>query len=124
VLNLILINYIAHVGIALATALASWLNAALLGIVLCRRGHHAVDTRLKARTLRILAASAGMAGGLWFAMRGLDGALAGPPAERIAALTALVIGGLVLYGVLAVALGAARPADLRQLLRRDRAGSG
>ncbi len=122
-LNLILMQFIAHVGIALATALASWLNAALLAIVLCRRGHHAMDARLKARTLRILAASVGMAGGLWLAMRGLGEALAGPPAERIVALAALVIGGLVLYGVLAVAFGAARPADLRQLLRRERAGS-
>jgi len=123
VLNLILIQFIAHVGIALATALASWLNAVLLARILRRRGHHAIDARLKDRTGRIVAAAAGMAAGLWLARLGLADALAGPSASRIAALAALVAGGLVLYGGLAVAFGAARPAELKRLLRRERAAA-
>ncbi len=37
VLNLILIEYYAHVGLAIATSIAGWLNASLLGITLYRR---------------------------------------------------------------------------------------
>ena len=39
VLNIILMRPFGHVGIALATAIAAWLNAGLLGYVLVRRGH-------------------------------------------------------------------------------------
>jgi len=123
-LNLILIQFIAHVGIALATAIASWFNAILLAAVLGRRGHHAVDARLRSRIPRILAASAGMAGGLWLAMLVLGDALAGPPFARIAALALLVAGGLALYAGLALAFGAANLAELKRLLRRERAENG
>lgn len=57
VLNLILMYFFAHVGIALATALSSWLNFLLLGIKLRKEGAFSVDRRLKERFIRIVAAS-------------------------------------------------------------------
>lgn len=42
-----LMQVLAHVGIALATALSAWFNAITLGILLVRRGHLAFDTRLR-----------------------------------------------------------------------------
>ncbi len=123
-LNLLLIQVLAHVGIALATALSAWLNAMLLGTILRRRGHHALDARLRGRVLRIVAASAGMAAVLWLACLGLDGALHGSLPVRSAALALLVCGGIAVYAGLAVATGAAVPADLKRMLKRDRPPAG
>ena len=124
VLNLTLIHVLAHVGIALATAISAWVNALTLAWVLHRRGHHAMDERLRGRILRILLASAGMAAVLWLALFGLADAVHGAPAERIAALAALVVGGLAAYAAFAMATGAAVPADLRSLLARRRPAAG
>jgi putative peptidoglycan lipid II flippase len=124
VLNLLLIQVLAHVGIALATALAAWLNAMALASVLRRRGHHAMDARLRGRIARILMAAAGMALALWLARLALADALQGDQATRIAALAVLVAGGLAAYAALAVATGAAVPADLKRLLARNRPPAG
>jgi len=40
VLNLLLVQYLAHAGLALATSLSAFLNAGLLFLVLRRRGHY------------------------------------------------------------------------------------
>src|SRR3546814_18118561 len=49
--NLLLMPLLAHVGIALATTLAAWLTAAMLGWMLARRGPFRVDRRLRARPI-------------------------------------------------------------------------
>ena len=59
---------LAQVGIALASSLSGWLNAALLAVVLRRRGHWIADQRLMSRSLRMLAATAGMGAVLWVAL--------------------------------------------------------
>ncbi len=62
---LALMPVLAHVGIALATAISSWFNAVLLAVLLYRRGLLEPDRRLLQRLIRILAASALMVCGLW-----------------------------------------------------------
>ncbi len=122
-LNLTLIHYIAHVGIALATAISAWVNTALLAIILKRRGHHAIDDRLKKRLPRIILAAAAMVAGLAAAMALLDDALAGATTVRIVALAALILGGLALYAAAAIGFGAASIADVRRLMAgRTRTG--
>ena len=106
-----------HVGIAMATAASSWLNAGLLAYVLHKRGHFALDKRLRQRLPRIILASAGMTAALALALTPLGGALTGPLVERIAALAALVVGGLAVFGALVWVTGAARPQDLKSLYR-------
>ncbi len=117
-LSLALMLPLGHVGIALATALAAWLNAGLLAWGLWRRGHLALDGRFRARLPRTLLATAVMAA----AIAGLDFVLrvplAGGEAERAAALALLVGGGGLVFGVLAHATGAARLADVKTMLRR------
>jgi len=56
-LNLVLMHFYAHVGIALATALSSWLNFLLLGFKLRKEKAFFVDKRLKDRFIRIVATS-------------------------------------------------------------------
>lgn len=118
VLNLTLIHWLAHVGIALATALSAWLNAFLLVLTLRRRGHHALDARLRSRVARTLLASAGMAGALWLMMVWGGHLFAAPGPTRIATLAGFIVAGLAIYAGLAVATGAANLADLKGFLRR------
>jgi putative peptidoglycan lipid II flippase len=110
------------VGIALATSIASWLGVALLAATLARRGHFVADPRLKSRLLRILLASAAMGAALWLAAGYLAPALDGKLHVKTAALAALVLGGLAVYGGLALATGVVRPGELRDRLRRRGAG--
>ena len=113
-LSLALFPVLAHVGIALATALASWLNVAMLGGRLRRDRHLALDGRLRGRLWRILFASAGMGAILWLAGRYLVGAFDGPLHVKVLALAGLVGAGLAAYCVLALAIGAVRLSDLRR----------
>jgi putative peptidoglycan lipid II flippase len=118
VLSLVLFWPLRHVGIALATALAMWLNTGLLAVSLKRRGLFALDARCRARLVRAALASLLMAGALWVGMWALGGWFDARPGLRIAGLVVLVAGGLVLYGLLALALGAVRPGEIRALLGR------
>lgn len=53
-MNLLLIWSLAQVGMALATAISSWINALMLGIFLRKRGLLTLDVKLKAFIPRIL----------------------------------------------------------------------
>ncbi len=121
VLNVVLMQVWAYVGIALASSLAAWLNAGLLWLVLHRRGFLKLDVRLGRRLPRIVLAAALMAGILVIGGMLLEGALAGPTLARIAALAILVAAGVAAFGAFAAAIGAASVADLRRVLRKDAA---
>ena len=58
-----------------------------------------------------------MTAALALALTPLGGALAGSMTERIAALAALVVGGMAMFGALGWVAGAARPQDLKSLYR-------
>jgi putative peptidoglycan lipid II flippase len=106
-LNLALIGPLGHVGIALATALSNWLNAALLFRGLRGGGLLEIDARLRRRLPRILAAALVMALGLWVLIPYLGALL--PDTLALAAL--IGAGGL---GFVALAhLGGAT--DLREI---------
>jgi len=117
-LNLALMGPFLHVGIAIATAISSWINAGLLGYILYRRGQFAVDDRLKRRLPRILLASAGMTGVLVLSHRALIPWFEADLVFRAGALAALVLAGLATFVVLAQLFGAAGLRDLRSLMRR------
>lgn len=116
--NLVLMPLFAHVGIALATTLAAWLNAGLLAWMLARRGHFRPDRRLRDRALRIAAAVAAMTVAVWAAARLLAPWLTAGTATGAGALAAVVATGLLIYAVAAIMLGAARPAELKAAFRR------
>ncbi|MEJ0071744.1 MAG: lipid II flippase MurJ [Pseudomonadota bacterium] len=117
-LNLVLMPRLAHVGIALATAVAGWVNAGLLAVLLARRGGLAIDARLRRRLPGLVGALVVMALALLFARRGLGGLLAAGGAWRAGALAGLIAGGAVLFVVLAHRLGALDMAELWRALRR------
>jgi putative peptidoglycan lipid II flippase len=109
---------LAQTGIALALSIAGWLNALLLIAVLNRRGHFALDRRLRRALPRILMAGFGM-GALLLLLRWLlADALAARFAVKLAALAGLVGGGLLGYALLALLLGAADLGEMRRRFRR------
>jgi putative peptidoglycan lipid II flippase len=117
-LGLVLFWPLKHVGLALATSLAMWLNTALLALGLRRRGFFALDRRSRSRLPRIALASLLMAAALWLALRGLADWFQGDPGTRIAGLLLLLGVGLALYGAGALLLGAVRVAEIKAGLRR------
>ncbi|GBD44772.1 putative lipid II flippase MurJ [bacterium HR40] len=109
---LALVGPLAHAGIALATAISSWTNAFLLGLLLWWRGELRADGRLARRLGAIVFASALMGG----ALSGLERLAAGLPS--LARLSLLVPTGLVVYFAAARWAGAFHGEELRSLFRR------
>ncbi len=118
-LTLGLMQFLAHVGIALATTAAGWINALTLLGLLIRRGHFQLDDRARRTLPRVGAATLGMGVTLATLRIVLGGALAGPPLLRVGALAGLICVGLAVFGLLAIAFGIADWRDLRGRLRRQ-----
>jgi putative peptidoglycan lipid II flippase len=116
-LTLALMQFLAHVGIALATTMAGWLNALTLLAVLIRRGHFGFDGRARRNLPRVGVAALGM-GVILAALRiMLAPMLTGHAMSQVGALAVLVCAGLAAFAALALGLGIA---DWRDLLGRRR----
>lgn len=125
VLNLILMQFLAHVGLALATALASWLNVTLLYRGLKGLEHFHMDARLRARTLRMVLASTLMAIAVWGLAQALSPYLTGRTLESLPSLLALLGGGVVTYVLFARLAGAFTWAEVEALItHKDRTSRG
>ena len=116
---LLLIGPLGHVGIALASGIATWVNAGLLLFMLRRQGKSLLDAQAKRRIPRILLCGGLMAGLIW----GLDHVLADFFVARLwvmelTGLALLMTLSLIGYGVLVQLTGAWRWQDLPALLRR------
>jgi putative peptidoglycan lipid II flippase len=110
---------LAQVGIALATSLSGWLNAAMLAIVLRRRDHWVADKRLVSRSWRMLAATTGMGVVLWGALLLLAPVLARADFKGVVALVGVCVVGGTVYAVLGALLGVVRLSELRFVMRRQ-----
>jgi putative peptidoglycan lipid II flippase len=118
-LNLLLIGPLQHVGIALGTSLAAWLNVYLLARVLRGRGLWQADAQLQSRAVRIIAASAVMGAFLYVAMEFVFASWLGSGFFwQLLALVAMCGGGFGLYLLLCLALRATRYAEIRQIWQK------
>src|SRR6516162_9835809 len=104
-LTLVLMQFLAHVGIALATTIAGWINALTLLLLLIRRGHFRFDRRARRNLPRVGAAALGMGVVLALLRVALAPALAGPAVLRVGALAGLVGAGLAVFALLALVFG-------------------
>jgi putative peptidoglycan lipid II flippase len=118
--NLALITPLQHMGPPLATAIASTVNVAMLYATLVKRGHFALDARLRRRAPRLALAALAMGVALWFGQGLMTPYLHGTWAVRGATLAVLVSAGGLVYALATVGTGAFTRADLK-LLRRRRA---
>ncbi len=118
-LTLVLMQFLAHVGIALATTCAGWLNALTLLAVLVRRGHFQIDRRARRNLPRIALAALGMGAVLGLLRTAAAAAFAGPTLARAVVLAGLVGAGLAVFAALTLALGIADWRDLLGRIRRQ-----
>jgi putative peptidoglycan lipid II flippase len=111
-------------GIATASALAGWVNAALLLAVLVRRGHWGKDAPLLTRIPRLVLAAAGMATVLHVGAAYLSDELssASPLYIQAGALALLSVGGAIIYFALAFGTGGADLGMIRRNVRRRGGG--
>ena len=114
------IGWMPHVGIAIATTIAGWINAALLLLTLMRTGDYRADRRLVRNMWLILLASLVMGAMLVAVLPWAEPYFAAERGllTRIAALAGLVVGGIGIYGAMILATGVLRLAQLRRLVRR------
>ncbi len=119
--SLILSSFMGHVGIALATSVAAWLNAGLLIFVALRRGYYRSDARFASRFLRMLASLAVMSLTLWVLLNFLlepDYAEGAGFGAALSGLLILLGSGVASYFAAAHVTGAFRLSELRAMLRR------
>ncbi len=118
--SLALFFWIGHVGIAVATTIAGWVNALLLGATLARRGHLVADAALLKRVPLLMASSAAMGALLYFASTGINGYFdpAGGVLRQVTALGALIAAGFIVYVLIANLSGAMTVSMFRRALRR------
>jgi putative peptidoglycan lipid II flippase len=118
-LSLILFPTLKHVGIAIATSAAAWVNAVLLAVWLARRGHFRLPATDWRRHALIVAVAIAMAAILWALSLALAPYLApsAPLVVQHVALGALIILGVALYFA---AVHVTRAQPLGQLLSRLR----
>lgn len=119
VLNLALIGPFGHVGLAAATTLSSWVNVALLSIILTRRALFSFDSQLLKRIPRMIFASLSMAAlcavCLYYSAPYFQSPNEWP---RILAFSIISVIGLGCYAVLGALFRAYRLTELKQHFSR------
>lgn len=115
-MNLVFMHPLKAVGPALATSLASAFNAAVLGFILHRRGHFALDRHARRRLPRILLAASIMAAALYLTERLLP-----PGKTNIIDFAVLTLAGGIAYLGSGILLKAFDLTELRALVSRRRA---
>ena len=108
-------------SIAIATALAGWANTLQLAATLHRRGHFTPDARLKQRLFKMTGASLVMGVALTFAQDAFWRSAGMPLREQIGIVMGFVAGGMAVYGLACLALGATSVSELAQTVRRPKA---
>jgi putative peptidoglycan lipid II flippase len=111
-MNLVLVPWLGHAGLALSIGLAAWCNAGLLLTGLVRKGIFKPQAGWGLFALRVAAANGAVAAVLWWAAQRIDWLALQSQGGLRAGLMALVLAGvaLVYFGVLA--LCGLRPRDL------------
>ena len=113
-LNLVLVPWLGHAGLALSIGLGALVNAGLLLGGLLRSGKFQPHPGWGAFVGRVLLAAAVLCAALWWAERHIDWiGLQADEGRRAAIMAAVVVGVAALYFVV-LALGGVRPRDLRR----------
>lgn len=113
-------GFMPHVGIALATSIAGWINAVMLWRRLAAQGDFASDRRL-ARNVPLIAVASIVMGIVVAALLGPLApylATGAPLATRVAALAGLIGAGGAVFAAIVVGTGVLGLEQLRRFLRR------
>ncbi|MCB9991235.1 MAG: murein biosynthesis integral membrane protein MurJ [Rhodospirillales bacterium] len=120
-LYLVMIANVGVVGIAVGTAMAGWLQIALLAWGLKGQDVARLDERFKKSFLKIVGACAILAAYLILMKGPLRGIYVHNDAlyPQILALVALIGGGIIIYGLAVTFSGVIKIHDIKRLLKRD-----
>ena len=115
-------GWMPHLGIAIATSLAGWINALQLWWTLRKRGEFNADARLLRTLPMIVLSSAGMGLVLWKLAQvlGPNFAHGNPLSIRAGALALLIGSGLAAYAAMVFGTGIFTLGQLRNLAQRRR----
>ncbi|MCH2549750.1 MAG: murein biosynthesis integral membrane protein MurJ [Alphaproteobacteria bacterium] len=119
VFALLLMPYIAHVGIALATAVSAWINALILILILIRRDLLIIEKALCRNIVKIILVSGITAVVLWALSDYFSYFLISNSFLGIVTLILLIVFGLTLFTGLVHITGIMTWKDLKDYLRRD-----
>ena len=108
ILAVFLMQFLAHVGIALATTITSWVNAFALATLLIRRGYFRFEMTLLNRLPSIVFSSLLMAVCLWFGVNAVMESFSGDELTRTGALFSLIFFGGLIYLSVGQIMGAFR----------------
>ncbi|MEM7328027.1 MAG: murein biosynthesis integral membrane protein MurJ [Pseudomonadota bacterium] len=108
-------------GLAIATSIAAWINAALLFFGLLSRGWYRPGPRLISRLLSVALASAAMGAALLVIMPQRELLEAWFAFSKFAEVLAFILIGAAIYGVAALLFGAVRLSDLKGMTRKSSA---
>ena len=112
VVSLATFAWLGHVGLALATSIAAFVNAGLLIGGLLRAGHYQPSRRLATSAAATVLATVAMLAALWAAQPGDAWWIAADHWQRIWTLAGLVGGGFGVFAAVAFLFGV-RPSHLR-----------
>lgn len=116
--NLVLMGPLRHVGMALATSIASWVNLGVMAYILHQRAVFKPDALLKLRLVKMLVASAVMALVLLLTNSFFAPLYAESMTTRSAALLAAIALGGATYGIAVLVFKAYDPAVLVRIFKR------
>lgn len=117
-LKIALMGPLAHVGLAVATSVGSWLSVLLLAAILVRRGQLPADRRMARQIASLAAAAVVMGIVVWAGVAGLRPFT--PDLASFLRLTAIAGVGFCAYVAVCFATGAVDRQMLARLLRRKK----
>ena len=119
-LVLVFVFHMAHVGMALATSIAGWVNVLVMMFILTKRGIFAADALLTARLIKMLVASLIMAVALLLSEGYFTSMYEEGLTMKILALSSVIAIGMGIYGAAILALKAYDASMITKVLRRRR----
>lgn len=96
-LNLILMQYFVHVGLAMATAISAWINVCLLAGGLIKYNRYKIERKLIIRLLKYILCSVFMGAIVWITQGFVHNFIYGNTLSQIGGLLILVISGIGAY---------------------------
>ncbi|MBM3468186.1 MAG: murein biosynthesis integral membrane protein MurJ [Alphaproteobacteria bacterium] len=119
VLNIILMGPFSHVGLAMATSIAAWLNATLQLIFLQRRKWFFLSRQTLLTAAKVIISSGVMGVGLIIARDHWISILPDTLLFQICSVLGIIIYGMIVFGGMGQLTGAFNLANLRQAFRRN-----
>ncbi|MEQ3747645.1 MAG: murein biosynthesis integral membrane protein MurJ [Henriciella sp.] len=105
-------------GLAIATSISAWVNAALLFGGLQSRGWYQAGPRLIKRIISVTAASLTMGAGLFLILQRQDLLAEMIPYGKFLEVVVFILAGITIYACAALLFGAIRISDLKGMLKR------